>query len=201
MATATLYCGDCLEIIPEVIDDTSLDTCITDPPYAKEYNYLYWDVAKLLKYKLKRGGSYLAILPHYAIPDIVVNVGKYLKWRWVHSMWHGVGPKPKAKMAMGIIVRWKPIGWWVKDAWPHGRGFVNDGYESTECQKEFHPWQQPVDWAIHCLKMAPPAAAVLDPFMGTGTVGVACMELGLDFIGIELDPDVFDIAVGRIENA
>ena len=45
------------------------------------------------------------------------------------------------------------------------------------------------------------AGTVLDPFMGSGTTGVACMNLGRKFIGIEIEPRYFDIACERIENA
>lgn len=46
-----------------------------------------------------------------------------------------------------------------------------------------------------------PEIVVLDPFMGSGTTGVACMNLGRKFIGIELEEKYFDIACERIENA
>ncbi len=46
-----------------------------------------------------------------------------------------------------------------------------------------------------------PDGTVLDPFMGSGTTGVACMNLGRKFIGIEIEPKYFDIACERIENA
>jgi DNA modification methylase len=49
-----------------------------------------------------------------------------------------------------------------------------------------------------CLGFLPDARTILDPFMGSGTTGVACVQLGRKFIGIELDPSYFDIAVKRI---
>ena len=50
-------------------------------------------------------------------------------------------------------------------------------------------------------KIARGTAPILDPFMGSGTTGVACMNLGRKFIGIEIEPKYFDIACERIENA
>jgi DNA modification methylase len=55
-----------------------------------------------------------------------------------------------------------------------------------------------MDW---CLGFLPDANTILDPFMGSGTTGVACMNLGRRFIGIEIDKGYFDIACERIENA
>ena len=114
-------------------------------------------------------------------------------------MWQADGTHPR--MAMGIEVMWKPIGWWVKGAWPQGRGFVRDGFSNTQPAKKFHKWEQSLDWAMFCLKMVPEDAIVLDPFMGGGTVGVACIQTGHNFIGIEFDPDCFSIATTRIQSA
>ena len=52
-----------------------------------------------------------------------------------------------------------------------------------------------------CLGFVPDAAVIIDPFMGSGTTGVACMKAGRKFIGIEIEPRYFDIACERIENA
>jgi DNA modification methylase len=52
-----------------------------------------------------------------------------------------------------------------------------------------------------CLGFLPDAETILDPFMGSGTTGVACAKLGRKFIGIELDPDYFEIACDRVRKA
>ena len=52
-----------------------------------------------------------------------------------------------------------------------------------------------------CLSFLPAAQTILDPFMGSGTTGVACTKLGRKFIGIEIEPKYFDIACRRIEEA
>lgn len=70
---------------------------------------------------------------------------------------------------------------------------VRDGKE--------HPTQKPIEVMVWCLGFAPKAKTVLDPFMGSGTTGVACAQLGRQFIGIEREPRYFDIACRRIEEA
>ena len=52
-----------------------------------------------------------------------------------------------------------------------------------------------------CIKLAKLPAVILDPFMGSGTTGVACANLGRKFIGIEIEPKYFEIACERIDNA
>jgi site-specific DNA-methyltransferase (adenine-specific) len=52
-----------------------------------------------------------------------------------------------------------------------------------------------------CRLVTPPNGTVLDPFMGSGTTGVACVQSGRDFIGIEIDPGYFAIAEKRIKDA
>jgi len=64
-----------------------------------------------------------------------------------------------------------------------------------------HPTQKPVELMKWCLEFLPDAQTILDPFMGSGTTGVACVKLGRKFIGIELDPDYFEIACNRIRKA
>ena len=64
-----------------------------------------------------------------------------------------------------------------------------------------HPTQKPVSLMEWCLGFVPDAHTILDPFMGSGTTGVACANLGRAFTGIELDPGYFDIACERIAKA
>jgi DNA modification methylase len=68
-------------------------------------------------------------------------------------------------------------------------------------QSRQHPTQKPVALMQWCLGFLPDAETILDPFMGSGTTGVSCAKMGRKFIGIELDPDYFDIACDRIQKA
>ncbi|MCC6797684.1 MAG: site-specific DNA-methyltransferase [Candidatus Hydrogenedentes bacterium] len=65
-----------------------------------------------------------------------------------------------------------------------------------------HPVPKPIGWMQWLVALTTrPAETILDPFMGSGTTGVACVRLGRKFIGIEIEPKYFDIAVRRIEAA
>ena len=74
----------------------------------------------------------------------------------------------------------------------------------TMCNKmggKEHPTQKPVALMEWCLGFLPKAQSILDPFMGSGTTLYACQRLGRNGTGIELDPDYFDIACRRVEEA
>lgn len=73
--------------------------------------------------------------------------------------------------------------------------------DSERGQRAQHPTQKPVALMEWCLGFLPNADTILDPFMGSGTTLVACAKLGRRGIGIELDPDYFDIACKRVEEA
>ncbi len=65
-----------------------------------------------------------------------------------------------------------------------------------------HPTAKPIEWMERLVNIASlPGETILDPFMGSGTTGVACAKLGRRFIGIEIDPGYFEIACRRIDEA
>jgi DNA modification methylase len=174
----------------------SLDAVVTDPPYRREYGPLYGQIAAELPRVLKRGGSFLAIVPHYALPQVLAAVGRHLKYRWTLCMWQEQGAHPR--MAMGIEVVWKPIVWWVNGAWPVGRGFIADGIVNQPAEKRHHPWEQSLSWTDHVVKLVPERGVVLDPLMGSGSTGISCVRKGRRFIGIDSDPAAVAIAARRL---
>ncbi len=84
----------------------------------------------------------------------------------------------------------------IKHRW---NGMLQENMKQKE--KRVHPTQKPVPVMEWCLTHAPNALTVCDPFMGSGTTGVACARKGLTFTGIEREEKYFDIACERIETA
>ena len=74
-------------------------------------------------------------------------------------------------------------------------GICRDG----EVGEHLHPTQKPVALMLWCLSFLPDAETILDPFMGSGTTGVACVRTGRKFLGIEKEPRYFEIACKRID--
>ena len=80
--------------------------------------------------------------------------------------------------------------------------YLWNGMIKEHPEKRFHPTQKPLAlmlWVIE--NYTKPSDTVLDPFMGSGTTGVACVQLGRNFIGCEIDPGYFNIAEKRIHDA
>lgn len=170
-----LYLGDCLDILP-TLPDESVTACITDPPYPRKYIHLYWEIARELKRILVPGGSYVPIVPQYALAEIVTNVTQHLKYRWIIGMIQEEGRHPR--MAMGIEVCFKPVLWWVKKSWPQGRGFIKDVFHNRQPDKIHHEWEQSLDWSDYCVHSFVPkeGGVVLDPVMGGGTTALSILR-------------------------
>jgi DNA modification methylase len=115
-----IVCGDCSSVTKSFPDD-SIDLIFTDPPYTKEYLYTYDMLAEFSPRIMKRGASLMMITPHYSLPSIIKSFDGKLKYRWAICLNQFNGSH--ARMAMGIEVMWKLVLWYVKDAYPCGRGF------------------------------------------------------------------------------
>jgi len=196
-----LYCGDCLEMMKNFPDE-SIDLVLTDPPYLRKYLYTYDYLANYCPPIMKRGSSLLVIVGHYAISEVIKKFDNKLKYRWIFCMNQEIGPHPR--MAMGIEVMWKPILWYVKQAYSSGKGFIKDMVKVANAdgiQKRLHKWQQSEQWARFFISKLTFSSndIVLDPFIGSGTTAVACEKLGRRWIGIEISQEYCEIAKQRIK--
>ncbi len=184
------------------ISDESIDLILTDPPYPREFMHCYDYLAEFSPRIMKKGASLLTLVGHYALEDVIEKFKGKLKYRWLFCMNQDKGKH--ARMAMGIDVCWKPILWYVKDAYPQGRGFIKDMVYITGTDgqnKKRHKWEQDISWAIFFIqKLTEPGDIVLDPFIGSGTTAVACIDTDRNFIGIEKEKEYVDIARNRIAN-
>lgn len=90
-----------------------------------------------------------------------------------------------------------------EQAWTNKKGPAKLYRQSVLSYRKEHPTQKPVDLMKWCIEQVavPPNGTILDAFMGSGTTGVACAQLGRKFIGIEIERKYFDIACERIEAA
>jgi hypothetical protein len=196
---AELWLGDCREILPTL---GKVDAVVTDPPYGIGWkprvnhqdqpwvDRIDFDIRDFLigQYNLIWGGQYFAnILP--------VSEG----WlTWCKRPVLGDFSNDNRSYATTELA-WRDWGKakFISHVWDGGmRAGVSDN--RTFC----HPSQKPVEVMEWCVKQLPSdALSVFDPFMGSGTTGVACAKLGRKFIGIEIEPKYFDIACRRIEAA
>jgi len=193
--TVDLYLGDCLEILP-TLEDNSVDAVITDPPYG--VGIALWDED---------------LPPQYVLDECLrVSRGPVI--------WFGAAPRlldfatynpkpdriliwsPKftlSKIAKdGFAYRYHPIYIWQiekQNAIPWD--VLND---ATECGNWWeHKATKPVSLMSKIVNAW--GDTILDPFMGSGTTGVACVHTGRNFIGIEIEPKYYEIAEKRIAEA
>jgi site-specific DNA-methyltransferase (adenine-specific) len=205
IGNATLYLGDCLEILPTL---EKVDAVITDPPYG--IAWVHSGIGYLKNGKLlgtKHGGERVTGDNKPFDPTPFIPLAPYLLFWGANNFADKLPPSTGWRVwdkgiAPGLSfsdfeMAWssaetKAVMW--RQQWC---GFNREG----ERDPREHPTQKPVGIMTKCLEMFPKAETILDPFMGSGTTGVACMNLGRSFIGIEIEPKYFDIACERIENA
>ena len=192
-----LRLGDCVEVM-RTLPDGCVDLICTDPPYPKEYEYLYGAMAKEAKRVLRRGGSLVTLCGHSQLPRVINDIGEYLKWRWIVKYDH----TSYARLSMGILVSWKPMLWFVNEVLSPRRCVVDKVDRVPRSKSSGHPWEQATDYALWAIdNLTDEGQTVLDPFVGSGTAAIAAMMRNRNCIGIEIDPGYFAIAQRRIAQA
>ena len=185
---ATLYLADCREVLPTL---APCDLILTDPPYGigiaanpvrQAHERMEWDAnppsAWLFGLMLEKarniivwGGNYFPLPPSQAF-----------------LVWDKMQPETFS-LAM------------CEQAWCSFKKPAKLRRLSVTGYAKQHPTQKPEELMEWCIGHAPESKTVCDPFMGSGTTGVAAVRMGRTFIGIEREQEYFDIACERIETA
>lgn len=194
---AELYLADCRDVLPTL---GRVDCVVTDPPYGIGYAAAPVVGKNRASQKYARS-DWDALAPDLAevlacAPDAIIWGGNYfplpISRGWL--VWH----KPDIAPSLSQV----ELAWTSLDR--TAQHFVcpisSYGKERVETGGG-HPTQKPLRLMEWCLGFLPNAHTILDPFMGSGTTGVACARLGRRFIGVEIEPRYFDIACRRIEEA
>ena len=194
-----LHKGDCIEIMRSM-PANSIDFILTDPPYKREFIYLYGLMAEQAAHVLKDGGLLIALAGHFALDEIIPAMSKHLKYWWIGGMPNNTGAVAR-NFSRQIMCSWKPALWYAKGK-PIDHDFAFDMFKPKRIERLNHEWEQPVEWFIYnILKITKEGETVLDPFMGSGTTGVACKQTMRKFIGIEKEQSHFEVAEHRISQA
>ena len=196
-----LILGDCLEVMPTL---GKVDAVVTDPPYGIGYVH---------GAEKRRFASAHNEKPIHG-DDVPFDPRPFLNWpavmwganhfaarlpgggRWI--VWDkrdGVGFNDQSDIEIGWISGERRADRIVSHLWS---GWTK---ASERGQPRKHPTQKPIFIMEWCLGFLPNAQTILDPFMGSGTTLVACQKLGRHGIGIEIDPDYFQIACERVHKA
>ena len=205
-AGVTLYCGDCRDVLPQL---DPVAAVVTDPPYGINY-----------------GSSMTGHDGGTALPGIVGDGDTSLRdhvvaWAGdtaalIFGSWKRPPPcgcrmrlvwEKGDHVGMGdLSIPWKPN---TEDIYVLGTGFI--GHRGSAVlhipapvtwnsarHGRVHPHEKPLELMVALVGKCP-KGVILDPFMGSGTTGVACVRTGRRFVGIEIEPKYFDIAVRRID--
>jgi DNA modification methylase len=204
-----LILGDCLEVMREL---GPVDAVVTDPPYGigrdkgmggggASFGGKRGVAVRLGRYD----GAWDAARPDPVVFDAMLSAAD-LQVIWGGQFFADMLP-PQGKWLFWDKCQTMPSYGDGELAWTSLPGnavkqftFNGSGLHSKEKQR-FHPTQKPVALMEWCLGFLPDAQTVLDPFMGSGTTLVACQKLGRQGIGIEIDPDYFEIACKRVDEA
>jgi DNA modification methylase len=188
-----------------LIPNNSIDLIFTDPPYSTECIHIYSELAVLAKRVLKPGGSIVTYIGQHNLPEILdIFTSKNLKYWWQIAVKHTGATK--AFHQRKVFVLWKPLLWLVKGdklstSYPITalNDYLYDYVESKPPEKILHPWEQSPIEAQHVIKkLTIEKQIVLDPLMGSGTTGIAAINLGRKFIGIEKEEEKFKMAEERL---
>ena len=215
-----LYCCDCMSILEDLVHGCDNPIIVSDPPFNIGYKYDKYNDRMPEQDYYDLMGSVFGLCPsvivHYPeqLYKIALHIGiapeRVVSWVYNSNTtkqhrdiaFFGVKPdfkkvrqpyknqndkRIKKRIAEGKTGA-KLYDWWN----------VNQ-VKNVSKDKTAHPCQMPLDVMENIIGILPDDATIIDPFMGSGTTGVACKKLGRDFIGIELSEDYFDIAKCRIE--
>lgn len=188
-----LYCADCLTILP-LLPEGCVDAVVTDPPYGINF------AAMPTKWQRRAGHapeSWDSDAPDVSLlltmaPIVAIWGGNYFDLPVSRGWLSWI--KPDSPPSMGSV----EMCWTSRDA---NAKHIIHSISATNAERVGHPTQKPLrvmDWT---LRQIGEAQTILDPFMGSGTTGVACVRTGRKFIGIELSREYFDISVRRIQEA
>lgn len=192
---ATLYLGDCIKILPTL---GKVDAVITDPPYGIGQD----GGAQRTRGSKRTNGEKMGWdsgRPEAAVFELMEAAGD------VRVYWGGNYFADYLPATMGWLYWEKRMGGDFADgelAWTSQHRALRQFSYFKKNKGDEHPTQKPVElmrWCIEMCKNEP--KTILDPFMGSGTTGVACANLGRKFIGIEIELKYFEIACERIDNA
>lgn len=210
MSTVRLIRGDCLQVLP-TLDAGSIDAVVTDPPYGIGY----FQHSNSGGAPPGRKSYNRLVTPPIRGDDRPFDPAPWLEWP---CLFWGANHCASAIPRGGSWIGWdKAAGGGPDDnyadgefAWCSVAGIKRNVIRYTwkgvcrageNNRKRLHPMQKPVALMARCIEMMdlPPGATIIDPYMGSGTTGVAAVRLGFNFVGVEIDPGYFAVAQRRIE--
>lgn len=193
---ATLYLGDCREVLPTL---GKVDAVVTDPPYGIGAGAMTMGNAAAGRIELSNWDAEapdLAFLIAMNVPSIIWG-GQYFSSLPARDAWlvwyRGEGIRGRSFAEAELA--------WTNLSTKTRHVTIAPNNDVGLRQGRVHKCQKPVPLMKWCLGFLPSAQVILDPFMGSGSTGVAAIQKGRSFIGIEREPQYFVAACRRIREA
>jgi DNA modification methylase len=194
----SLFIGDARELALEHIEPESVDLIYTDPPYPKEFHYLYEWLAQEAVRVLKPDGFMIAYAGPYWKDVVMQYFDAQLQYFYDFIMLHK--GRTSILYPRKILSRYKSMLCYHKNGErPLPNRQVLGLWEGTGEDKRYHHWgqeEQVVRYHLECF--SDEDDLVVDYFLGGGTTGAICKEMGRKFVGFEIDEESFDISSRRI---
>ena len=201
---ATLYLGDCADILPTI---GKVDAVVTDPPYGIGYKH-----SGKAKGKWEKANSHAIYMddkefdpkPYFLAKKIIMfgadHFARHLPQGGVFHIWDKeCGRTNRFDSFSDAEIFWTNFSCKRRVIRYMWKGLQVEN--PAQDQERFHPTQKPVFVMSQIIEMCRDSNFILDPFMGSGTTGVAAVQMGRKFIGIEREQKYFDVACKRIEMA
>jgi DNA modification methylase len=209
---ATLYLGDCRDVLPTM---AGVDAVVTDPPYGTTYQSNY-RVGQGVQ-PITNDGTRISLRLYRSIAGLLTGIPTlwFTRWDAWPDVWEALAERNQVKgmliwdkghNGMGDLSHWGNSHELIASAGPVECRGGRDGsildFKPVPPNDRSHPTEKPLGLLEYLIgKVSDAGQTICDPFMGSGTTGVACARLGRRFIGIEIEPRYFEIACRRIEAA
>lgn len=172
------------------VESGSVPLVLTDPPYPTEFLPLWSDLGKWSAQWLVPGGSLIAYCGQSIMPDVLDRLREHLRYWWTIALIHGTSSMIPGKW---ISAGWKPLPWFVNGPGRRGRFMLADTIGGSTPRKTI-PTGPTGDWAQGVQELEPiisaltaPGDLIVDPFAGSGSVGIAALRFGRRFAGAEIE--------------
>ena len=188
-----IYHGD----INDIALDKQYDFIITDPPYPREYLPLYEVLSMRANEWLKPEGLLIAMCGQSYLNEIYELMESHMNYYWTAC--YLTPGQATSLWQKQINTNWKPLLIYSKEKY-NGKTF-GDVFKSDDNEKDYHKWGQSVSGMLSIIKqICLPGQSILDPFCGAGTTGIAALQHGCLFDGIDIEIDNVNISKKRIDD-
>ena len=192
--------GDFRLALDDVADE-SVDLVVTDPPYGDVALPLWSDLAELCARVLKPGRVLVALTGQRSLADVIGTLTEHLTWVWLGMIPRSGAASPTSARGLRIDSRFIPVVVLSAGRYEPRGYFLDVVKPETKVKglKAEHPWEQPVGPFLELVEaFSKSGEVVLDPMCGTGTTGVAALQLGRQFLGVDKDKAAVSLAVERL---